>query len=102
VYKTSTRFERSDHVVDLWRATARKCREPPVNWTGTVHYLVDGPAGPEPGTAAQYTTVWMLEDTALFIGMYGVQGLDFSSCPEVLNIAFYLDEGTWLSMVRLP
>jgi hypothetical protein len=30
------------------------------------------------------------------------QGLDFSSCPEVLNIAFYLDEGTWLSMVRLP
>ncbi len=89
-------------MVDLWRATARKCREPPVNWTGTVHYLVDGPAGPEPGTAAQYTTVWMLEDTALFIGMYGVQGLDFSSCPEVLNIAFYLDEGTWLSMVRLP
>jgi hypothetical protein len=70
-------------------------------WTGTVHYLVDGPAGPEAGSDPQYTTSWILEGASLFIGMYGVQGLDHSSCPDVLYITFS-NPGTWSPMVRLP
>ncbi len=75
--------------------------EPPEYWTGTVHYLVDGPAGPEPGSEAQDISSWVLEGTSLLIGMYGVQGLNYSSCPEVLYITFS-NPGTWSPMVRLP